>query len=152
MVSYHFARWGWDWSMLRIRGLESVCCSDIWTPNRRLIENTYKNNSCYGQQRPRLKISWAEICLKSESGGLNILWWQWPRGLRHEMSSSALTMGSWVRIALKACMCLFCVCIRQRPCDGLIPRRRRPTECLRLRNWSETKRFTDVLCSKWEQQ
>jgi hypothetical protein len=42
--------------------------------------------------------------------------------------------------------------IRQRPCDGLIPRPRSPTNCLRLRLWSETKRFTDVLCSKWVQQ
>jgi hypothetical protein len=25
-------------------------------------------------------------------------------------------------------------------------------QCLRLRNWSETKRFTHALCSKWEQQ
>jgi hypothetical protein len=27
-----------------------------------------------------------------------------------------------------------------------------PTNCLRLRNLSERKRFTDALCSKWEQQ
>jgi hypothetical protein len=29
---------------------------------------------------------------------------------------------------------------------------RSPTECLRLRNWSETTLFTDALCSKWENQ
>jgi hypothetical protein len=29
---------------------------------------------------------------------------QWPRGLRHELSSSAQTLGSWVRIALEARM------------------------------------------------
>jgi hypothetical protein len=29
---------------------------------------------------------------------------QWPRGLRHEMSSSARTLGSWVWIPLEACM------------------------------------------------
>jgi hypothetical protein len=28
--------------------------------------------------------------------------------------------------------------MRQRPCDGLIPRPRSPTNCLRWRNWSET--------------
>jgi hypothetical protein len=27
---------------------------------------------------------------------------QWPRGLRHELSSPARTLGSWVRISLKA--------------------------------------------------
>jgi hypothetical protein len=29
---------------------------------------------------------------------------QWPRGLRHELSSLARTLGSWVRIQLKAWM------------------------------------------------
>jgi hypothetical protein len=33
-----------------------------------------------------------------------------------------------------------------------MPGPRSPTDCFRLRNWSETKRFTDALCSKWEQQ
>jgi hypothetical protein len=69
------------------------------------------------------------------------------------MYSPARTLGSWVRIPFKhGCLCLFCVCVRNRPCDGLIPRPRSPTGCFRLRNWSGTKRFTDALCSKWEQQ
>jgi hypothetical protein len=42
---------------------------------------------------------------------------QWPRGVRHEPSSPARTLGSWVRIPLPACMSvcdysvfvLFCV-------------------------------------------
>jgi hypothetical protein len=39
---------------------------------------------------------------------------QWPRGLRHELSSLARPLGSWVRIPLRAwmfglCMRLFCV-------------------------------------------
>jgi hypothetical protein len=34
---------------------------------------------------------------------------QWPRGLRHEMSSLARTLGEWVRIPLKARMSI-CVC------------------------------------------
>jgi hypothetical protein len=41
-----------------------------------------------------------------------------------------------------------CVCVRWQPCDGLIPRLRSPTDCLRLRHWSETKSFTDALCSR----
>jgi hypothetical protein len=39
---------------------------------------------------------------------------EWPRGLRHELSSLARTMGSWVRTPGKAwmfvCVHLFCVC------------------------------------------
>jgi hypothetical protein len=39
---------------------------------------------------------------------------QWPRGLRHEMSSPARTLGSWVRIPLKTwmfvCLCSVFVC------------------------------------------
>jgi hypothetical protein len=42
---------------------------------------------------------------------------QWPRGLRHELSSLARTLGSWVGIPFRACMSvrvysvivLFCV-------------------------------------------
>jgi hypothetical protein len=32
---------------------------------------------------------------------------QWPRGLRHELSSPAQTLRSWVRIPLEAWMSLF---------------------------------------------
>jgi hypothetical protein len=32
------------------------------------------------------------------------------------------------------------------PIQGILP------TVLKLRNWSETKRFMDALCSKWEQQ
>jgi hypothetical protein len=35
---------------------------------------------------------------------------QWPRCLRHELSSPAPTLGSWVRIPLShGCLCVFCV-------------------------------------------
>jgi hypothetical protein len=36
---------------------------------------------------------------------------KWPRGLRHELSSSARTLGSWVRIPLEAWMsvCVYSV-------------------------------------------
>jgi hypothetical protein len=33
---------------------------------------------------------------------MNLLRSQWRRGLRHEMSSRARTLGSWIRIPLKA--------------------------------------------------
>jgi hypothetical protein len=61
---------------------------------------------------------------------------QWPRLLRHELSSFARTLGSCVRIPLKAWMsvlcafilCLCCSVCRYRFCDGLIPRPRSPTD------------------------
>jgi hypothetical protein len=36
---------------------------------------------------------------------------QWPRGLRHELSSLSRTLGSWVRTPLKAWMsvCVYSV-------------------------------------------
>jgi hypothetical protein len=36
-------------------------------------------------------------------------WLQWPRGLRHELSSSAQTLRLWVRIPLKTCSMFVCV-------------------------------------------
>jgi hypothetical protein len=38
---------------------------------------------------------------------------QWPRSLRHELSSLARTLGSWVRIPLEAWMsvCVYSVCV-----------------------------------------
>jgi hypothetical protein len=58
------------------------------------------------------------------------------RGLRHEPSSSARTLGSWVRIPLDEWMCqrLFYVCVVL--CvgsglqTGLIPQSRSPIDCL----------------------
>jgi hypothetical protein len=36
---------------------------------------------------------------------------QWPRSLRLEMPSLARTLGSWVRIPLKAWMSVFILCL-----------------------------------------
>jgi hypothetical protein len=36
---------------------------------------------------------------------------QWPRGLRHEISSLARTLGSWVRIPLETWMSAFILCL-----------------------------------------
>jgi hypothetical protein len=41
---------------------------------------------------------------------------------------------------------LCCSVCRQKPCIGLIPRPKSPTDVLKLRNWSKTKIFRDVLC------
>jgi hypothetical protein len=66
-------------------------------------------------------------------------------------TSNTGIVGSKPTRGMDVCLRLFCLC-RQRFCVGLIPRPRSPTDWLRLRNWSETKRFMDALCSKWEQQ
>jgi hypothetical protein len=68
---------------------------------------------------------------------------QWLRGLKHEQSSPARTMGSWVRIAHEAWMsvcafilCLCCSVCKQQPYDGLITRPRSFIDCIyRSRNW-----------------
>jgi hypothetical protein len=67
-------------------------------------------------------------------------------------SSNTGVVGSSPTQGMDVCVRLFCICVRSRPCDGLIPRPRSPTDCRRLRNRSETKRFTEALFSKWEQK
>jgi hypothetical protein len=44
---------------------------------------------------------------------------QWPRGLRHEMSSPAWTLGSWVRIPLEAWMFAFILFVLSCVSSGL---------------------------------
>jgi hypothetical protein len=59
---------------------------------------------------------------------------EWPRGLRHELSPPAQTLGSWVRIPLKAWIfvCVYSVFVLScLPWDGLIPRTRSPTDCVK---------------------
>jgi hypothetical protein len=54
---------------------------------------------------------------------------QWPRDLRHEIG----IVGSNRTQGMDVCPHFFCVCVvlfKQRPCDGLIPRPRSPTDCL----------------------
>jgi hypothetical protein len=51
---------------------------------------------------------------------------QWPRGLRHKLSS---LVGSNTTQGMNVCVCVYSV-FRQRPCDGLIPRPRSPTDCV----------------------
>jgi hypothetical protein len=55
---------------------------------------------------------------------------------------------------MDVCLSLFCVCVVScsgftsgwSPVQGALP------TVYRLGNWSEMKRFTDALCSKWKQQ
>jgi hypothetical protein len=60
-------------------------------------------------------------------------------------------VGSNPTQVMDVCLRVFRVCVvlfRHRPCDWLIPRPRSPTDCLRIKKLSETKRFADALCSK----
>jgi hypothetical protein len=79
---------------------------------------------------------------------------QWPRGLRHDLSSLPGTLGLWVQIPLKAwtSVCVYSVFVLSCVGSGLatgwyLIQGVLPT-VLELRNWSETKYFTDALCSK----
>jgi hypothetical protein len=83
---------------------------------------------------------------------------QWPPGLKHELALLARALGSWDRIPLKAWMsvCVYSMRVLSSIGSGLATgwssfQGVLPT-VLGLRNWSETKRFTDVLCSKWGQK
>jgi hypothetical protein len=70
---------------------------------------------------------------------------EWPRGLTHELSSPAPTLGSWVRIRLEAWMsvCVYSVfvssCVGIGLATGLIPRPRSHADCVGLRNWKRGK-------------
>jgi hypothetical protein len=44
---------------------------------------------------------------------------QWPRSLRHELSSSVRTLGSWVRMQLKAWVSAFILFVLSCVCSGL---------------------------------
>jgi hypothetical protein len=56
-----------------------------------------------------------------------------PRGLRHEISSPAQTLGSWVRIPLDAYTSVYVYSVFVLSCVpsyGLIPHPRSPTDCV----------------------
>jgi hypothetical protein len=73
-----------------------------------------KRNAKLTSKEKRRDISWDYFTEKKYC-----FWWsmctmsrsQWPRGLRHKMSSPAWTLGSWVRIPLEAWMfvCVYSV-------------------------------------------
>jgi hypothetical protein len=60
---------------------------------------------------------------------------QWPRGLRHELSSLARILGSWVRIPLKAWMSAFILYLCCIPSPGS------PTGSLRIKKLKWNKAF-----------
>jgi hypothetical protein len=75
-----------------------VCNWTLWLPVFLPIADSDKNNSKHEHKE------YDNIYIISSG--------HWPRGLRHELSSSARTLGSWVRIPLKGmdvCMCVYSV-------------------------------------------
>jgi hypothetical protein len=60
---------------------------------------------------------------------------QWPRGLKHEPSSPAWTLGSWVGIPLEACLCAFILCVGRGLATGWSPVQGVLPTVYRLRNW-----------------
>jgi hypothetical protein len=84
---------------------------------------------------------------------------QWSRGLRYEISSPARTLGSWVPIPIEAWkfVCVYSVFVLYYVQIAALQRADHSCDksyrlYIRYRNWTETKRFTDALCSWWEQQ
>jgi hypothetical protein len=76
------------------------------------------NYDCFDAERtqynlnPVIKRTCENITLKNKSTYIIMICRsQWPRGLRHELSSPTPTLGSWVRISLEAGMsvCVYCV-------------------------------------------
>jgi hypothetical protein len=65
---------------------------------------------CYHRYCSDIYTALIEVC-KWWSLKVKVCQSQFPRGLRHELSSLALTLGSWVRIPLKAWMsaCVYSV-------------------------------------------
>jgi hypothetical protein len=114
----------------------------IWRNNLSLIFPNKKflssSNKKVGHNRASSLFTFHLRCYSSAVvlRGSHICHSQWPRGLRHELSSPAQTLGSWVRIHLRhGCLCAFILCLccpvcRWRPWDGLIPHPRSPTDCV----------------------
>jgi hypothetical protein len=62
--------------------------------------------------------------------------------------ANAGIVGSNTTQDMDICVCLFCVCIGRGLAKGWSPIQGVLPTVLGLRNWSETKRFTNALCSK----
>jgi hypothetical protein len=114
----------------------------MWEPRR--LTSQWASTACYRDNFTFTYVVLLRIAVvKCRS--------QWPLGLRQELPSLPRTVGSWVRIPLKAwiSVCIYsvfvlgsCLATGWSPVQGVLP------TLLGLRNWNETKRFTDALCSK----
>jgi hypothetical protein len=117
---------GW-WPDLRNTGCTLRKCFQL----RECLPNPNLHDILLKPQSVQLRVHCLDFCF----GGRVLLYdtesirrSQWPRGLRHELSSPARTLGSWVRIPPKARMsaCVYSVSAlsvrKKRPYNGLTPR------------------------------
>jgi hypothetical protein len=117
--------------------------NNVWWNVQIINLRQFFPSSCYFLWGPNILLSWARDWVSNpyQTTGkalvLCILIFtcrsQWSRGLRHEMSSPAQTLGSWVRITLEAWMSvrvssvfvLSCVCSSLAtgwsPVQGVLP-------------------------------
>jgi hypothetical protein len=115
-----------------------ICtCYAMWpTEARKLCTNEESINLL----RHALLI--ANSCCSNTSKWIDVGRSQWPRGLRHELSSPAQTLRTWVRIPLKAWML---VCIYSVFVQVAVLRRADPPSkesyrlCKRSRNWKSSQ-------------
>jgi hypothetical protein len=100
-------------------------CTSLSIQHRENISNKLYKNSTILHHMHKFEKDFKEGILQTSRS------WS-PRGLRNELSSIARTLGSWVRIPLKAWMSVYafilCSC-----CP--VCRQRLPSVSKRLRNW-----------------
>jgi hypothetical protein len=103
---------------IKVKYILTVYCTPGFTPwGMNIINYMYESHSFEDGRETEHQII--------EPGG-------WVRGLRHEMSSHAQILGSWVRASLEASIDSRVVlsCVGSGLCDGLITHPKCPTDCL----------------------
>jgi hypothetical protein len=75
---------------------------------------------------------------------------QWPRDVRHELSSLERCDRGFESHSRHGCLCAFILCLccyvcRKRPCDGLIPHLRIPNDCVWVKKLKKRRRFNKGL-------
>jgi hypothetical protein len=78
-----------------------------WNPQLSVRKEKSGHNFQMGARHQDTLADWPSDATKLQ---LQLCRSQWPRGLRHELSSPAPTLRWWVRIPLRhGCLCVFCV-------------------------------------------
>jgi hypothetical protein len=141
--------WGYRHLFVHCLKLRLICFSLLWPLyNMGRASVSFDSSTGYALASERLYASLIYFRRFERCVGQT----QWQCGLRHELILLGRTLGSWVRIPLRAWLfsvcvvCAFlCVCVQvERPCDELITRPRSPTDCSRSSNWSETESFMEA--------
>jgi hypothetical protein len=135
----------------------AICCafSTINTMLMQLFRLCHKYNNllgrCISRNYAQKLITGSKLCMVLAVMHRS----QWSRGLRHEMSSPAWTLGSWVRIPLEAWMfvCVYsvfllsCVVAALRRADHWSKESYQLSISVRLRNLIERRPRPDMGCS-----